>query len=430
MKGNLLLIVFSLLCITSVSNAVNIIYVDVDGPNEPGGGTIDNPFRKIQDAIGTAIDGDIIEVRPGIYTGEGNYDLNPGGKSITIRSINPEDPNITANTVIDPNGAGRGIYFVSGEDPNCIVSGFTIRNGYAADDSGGAIVCFESSPTVSNCIIKNNVADWYGGAVFCPSGSPEITGCRISGNSAQDGGGLEFWSGTCQLTNCIISNNDASGNGGGIDCYWEGQAQLNNCTVVGNSASSGGGLHCVDDGKATIRNSIFWANEAASGQQIGLDIAGSASINYSDVQDGWPGTDNIDADPYFVSFEANGNPDFWDFHLQSAYGRWNPESLSWVSDPNTSPCIDAGDPNSDWASEPWPNGKRINMGAYGRTNQASKNGNPADFDVNGVVNFVDFAKFSFKWFAEEYCIEDLTGNGQVDIVDFVLVAENWFWQSQ
>jgi len=38
MKGNLLLIIFSLLCVTSVSSAVNIIYVDVDGPNEPRGG--------------------------------------------------------------------------------------------------------------------------------------------------------------------------------------------------------------------------------------------------------------------------------------------------------------------------------------------------------------------------------------------------------
>ncbi|MHC4213457.1 MAG: hypothetical protein ACYSWP_08815, partial [Planctomycetota bacterium] len=43
----------------------------------------------------------------------------------------------------------------------------------------------------------------------------------------------------------------------------------------------------------------------------------------------------------------------------------------WVLDNVNSPCIDAGDPASDWTEELWPNGNRINMGAYGGTSQAS-----------------------------------------------------------
>lgn len=43
----------------------------------------------------------------------------------------------------------------------------------------------------------------------------------------------------------------------------------------------------------------------------------------------------------------------------------------WVYDDSNSLCIDAGDPNSDWSDELWPNGNRINMGAYGGTPQAS-----------------------------------------------------------
>ena len=38
----------------------------------------------------------------------------------------------------------------------------------------------------------------------------------------------------------------------------------------------------------------------------------------------------------------------------------------------TSPCIDADDPNSHVAFEPFPNGGRINLGAYGGTPEASK----------------------------------------------------------
>ncbi|NQT93865.1 MAG: hypothetical protein HQ559_13985 [Lentisphaerae bacterium] len=38
----------------------------------------------------------------------------------------------------------------------------------------------------------------------------------------------------------------------------------------------------------------------------------------------------------------------------------------------SSPCIDTGDPQSDFEKEPAPNGKRINMGSYGNTTQSSK----------------------------------------------------------
>jgi len=43
-----------------------------------------------------------------------------------------------------------------------------------------------------------------------------------------------------------------------------------------------------------------------------------------------------------------------------------------VLDDITSPCSDAGDPNSLVGDEPLLNGGRINMGAYGGTTEASK----------------------------------------------------------
>ncbi|MCK4626185.1 MAG: right-handed parallel beta-helix repeat-containing protein [Phycisphaerae bacterium] len=63
-----------------------------------------------------------------------------------------------------------------------------------------------------------------------------------------------------------------------------------------------------------------------------------------------------------------------DYHLKSAYGRWDGKEEKWVKDKATSPCIDAGDPKSKWKNEPAPNGERINMGAYGNTAKASKSG--------------------------------------------------------
>ncbi|MBN1505338.1 MAG: hypothetical protein JW955_00750 [Sedimentisphaerales bacterium] len=103
---------------------------------------------------------------------------------------------------------------------------------------------------------------------------------------------------------------------------------------------------------------------------LACDIQGDQSevYIYGDprcLQFDW-GTGNIDADPLFA------DPADSDCHLKSQVGRWEAASQTWVIDDVTSPCIDAGDPNSPVGDEPEPNGGRINMGAYGGTAEASK----------------------------------------------------------
>jgi hypothetical protein len=61
-----------------------------------------------------------------------------------------------------------------------------------------------------------------------------------------------------------------------------------------------------------------------------------------------------------------------DFHLKSAGGRYVPGS-GWVYDVVSSPLIDAGQPSSmAWTAEPDPNGRRLNIGLYGGSPEASK----------------------------------------------------------
>lgn len=464
-KIKVLLITMIIFFVVSASIASNIIYVAVNSPNDPGSGTYTDPFRRIQDAIDIAADGDTVEIQPGLYTGDGNYNLDPNGKSITIRSV---DPNTPANTIIDPNGEGRGFYIYNGEDANCIISGLTIRNASTKNGSNGAgFSCSNCSPTIYNCVIKDghaqvsgggicldysnatvinctiidNTSDYFGGGIGCYSSSPLIIGCNISGNIAgNEGGGIDNGQSDLNIVNSVIINNNAP-LGGGINCYYSGTTNLANCAIVANSSTNiGGAVYCWFGGSATIENSILWANSADNdGMQIGLMDNGQASVTYCDVQGGQTGVfdpcehlvwgqGNIDANPYFASFDPNGDPNVWDFHLQSAYGRWNQNSQTWLTDSNTSPCIDAGDPNSDWSSEPWPNGKRINMEAYGGTAQASKNGNPADFNINNSVNFVDFAQIAHQWLLGQTCIEDLNNDGDVNFADISIFVENWLWE--
>ena len=48
--------------------------------------------------------GDTVVLKPGIYRGPGNRDIDFSGKAITIRSMNPLDPVTVSATVIDSQG--------------------------------------------------------------------------------------------------------------------------------------------------------------------------------------------------------------------------------------------------------------------------------------------------------------------------------------
>ena len=193
------------------------------------------------------------------------------------------------------------------------------------------------------------------------------------------------------VTNCSFSGNTAV-YGGGMLNDWESYPELTNCILWGDSASS-------------VGNEIY--NQTSGGCNPSIPV-----ISYSDIAGcggsgaGWDdslGTDgggNIDVDPLFGNSDAN------DSHLQSQAGRWDANSQGWVTDDVTSPCIDAGDWMSPVGFEPFPNGGRANMGAYGGTIEASKSyfgTEPCETIIAGdinqdfIVNFVDFAIMSLHW---------------------------------
>jgi hypothetical protein len=242
-----------------------------------------------------------------------------------------------------------------------------------------------SDPTVTNCTFNDNSAAKYGGGMRNNSSSPTVTNCTFSGNSANGGGGMRNNSSSPSVTNCTFI-----GNSGGMHNRSDSYPNLTNCTFNQNSAAKkGGGMRNSYQSDATLENCILWDDNASDEPEISSTNNSSAWVSYSDVQGGWPGLGNIDTYPLFAlpgywddnNTPGDPNDDIWlngDYHLMSESGRWDSESQSWVKDDVTSPCIDAGDPNSCLGyHEPYPNGLVINMGAYGGTDQASMSLSPA-----------------------------------------------------
>ena len=386
-----------------------IIYVDDDNTSGIENGTLTWPFSTVQRAIRAATNGDTVEVAQGTYV----ENINFLGKAITVLSSNPDDPAVVAATILDGNQAGSTVAFDHGEGPDSVLKGFTIRNGSGADYCGAGVHCHGASPTVEKNVITGNTALAHGGGVYSFGGSPTIRDNRVEGNEARwFGGGIALWNSTATVTGNLILDNAAhwygggllvhgpaaptvknnvfSGNtgseGAGIACLYKCSPLLENNTLTGNTAERyGGAVFGGWECSPVVLNTIAWANSAPEGPELAFWDSCQPTVAYSDVQGGqapvYLGTDcsvtwgdgNMDLDPLM---DASGY-----CHLKSTGGRYDRGAGAWVLDGESSPCIDAGDPGSDYVNEPSPNGSRINMGAWGNTPYASKPGLPGGLGV-------------------------------------------------
>jgi hypothetical protein len=159
---------------------------------------------------------------------------------------------------------------------------------------------------LTNCTFLGNHAEWSGGGILNINySSPTIKDCTFVNNFAGTaGGGVNNTNDSSPImTNTIIWGN-TSENGGGMHNY-NSFPVLTNCTMANNTANVGGGIYNAGLAAPVVTNSIIWGNTP---NQIAND---PATVTYSDVQGGYAGIGNIDADPLFVD-PLNG-----DFHLSA-----------------------------------------------------------------------------------------------------------------
>jgi hypothetical protein len=389
--------------------------------------------------------GRTLTIEPGVAVKfAGHFGLTAGYRA-TLRARGTETDPIVF-TPIDTDEGWFGIRFVnSGTDD--ILKYCTIeysnkpRTGGGSDPnlSGGGILCcgsweeepgypVPSSPTIDHSLIANNHAE-SGGGIMCMDGSEAvITNNTIIDNSADyDVGGIFILDASATITNNVIANNSGLICGGIMN--WYGSVSITNNTIVHNRPNAlylGPTMWSWDMQSQPILNNIIWQNEIYMSEYLFPEDE-DYDIRFNNIQGGWPGQGNIDADPLFA------DPASRDYHLKSQAGRWDPKTQRWMKDDVTSPCIDAGDPSSDWTAELWPHGKRINMGAYGGTAQASMSsstvGNIADLNNDNTVSHADVKMLAERWLHQEALLaEDLDRNGAVSLSDFCILADEWLWE--
>ncbi|MBN2271241.1 MAG: DUF1080 domain-containing protein [Sedimentisphaerales bacterium] len=274
----------------------------------------------------------------------------------------------------------HAIQCISGEGPDTILEGFTITggnaNGSGLDNCGGGMYCENSSPKVTDCNFSGNSADSDGGGMYNDNSSPDVIDCNFSGNDSNShGGGMCNVRSCPKLTNCIFNGNQAGNLGGGISNSVSSNSNMTNCIFTGNLATSGGGMYNNDNSNPTVINCLFTVNSATVGggmynsnsspkvtncilwgdtpDEI-YDSNSTPDVIYSDVQGGWGGIGNIDADPCFVDAAVG------DFHTATP----------------ASPCVEAGNstalglPETDLDGNPrvmngnWDSMAVVDMGVY------------------------------------------------------------------
>lgn len=115
-------------------------------------------------------------------------------------------------------------------------------------------------------------------------------------------------------------------------------------------------------------SSDYNAISAADGALVALVSASPLDLEYDSLVRWNAATSNdvhtLTQDPLFWS------PRDYDFHLRSAGGRWSRTGI--VRDAETSPLVDAGDPDDGtYANELPANGGRVNIGRYAGTSEGS-----------------------------------------------------------
>jgi len=263
----------------------------------------------------------------------GGFDINVDGagkyRPFQVAATSVSISNMTIQHGYSTNGGGAILNDGTLILTNCVLSG---NSTSGANSNGGAIQNSSGTLTLSNCMLSGNEAGNAGGCLYnAGTGIATFTDCTISGNKSTHVGGAisNYWSGTIKLIGCTLTGNMAGTNGAVLDndgsasfsnctlvantahqsgCInnYAGSLTLTNCTTTGTNVSTGHGGGICNETIATLTNCILYGDVGTGGEIYAN--GGTATVTYSDIQGGYSGAGNIDADPLLGSLCTDGGP--------------------------------------------------------------------------------------------------------------------------
>lgn len=286
-------------------------------------------YFTIQDAIWGIANGDTIFLTEGVYTGDGNRDIDSLGKSFSLLySGSPSD-----SCVIDCNGSQsdphRALLISNLDNVSIVIEGITFCNAYVLDNGGvfmlhpndidefgvlhisqctfinnhamqhgGVLYAWTWSPLavihLMQCIFINNSAGMNGGALLIAGHGVggNITDCMFAYNNAHNGGAMAFGVVGGHIYRCVFTENISTCSGGAVLSLVDAISTYEECVFRGNTSPAGGAIStshgCVYNGDVVdeasrehaddFRSCIFEGNHAGQG---GAVYSGSGSFpNY------------------------------------------------------------------------------------------------------------------------------------------------------
>jgi len=369
--------------------------------------------------------------------------------------------------------SGSGITLWGEQDPNSrpIVSNCVIKCNIAP--YGGGIECDGVNAVIQNCAIVANDSNYpghqgiygnLGGAIFVSNSTVDIRNCIIWKNKAYAGPQLTVADISGTSSRVTVSYCNIQGGKHNVlvapDLYdwYDGlpidQNLAEQMLIWGPGNVDIDPLFALephDGGDGWFNNWTTEPDETLNNIYGDLHLksqSGRFLCKDFDLADfNYDGIINLIDLALFVNHFLGSvhQPGYWPFNLQQDTAidlkdlavlidryLYERPTTQWVFDDITSPCIDAGDPNSPWTAELSPHGKRINMGAFGNTSQAgmslSSAGNIANLDNDPLdsVDFLDLEQLIQKWLDENVLLsEDLNRDGIVSLPDYAVFAEQW-----
>ena len=243
----------------------------------------------IQEAIESAVPGDIVQLEAGVYAPKAT--LTTKGKAITL--LGSTDQTGAPVSWIDGANVIRVLRCSDGETTDTVFENLVIANGFDPSDGGG-MYTLNSSPTMINCIFRDNSAQYVGGAIFNINSNPTYSACSFIENTTYGqlsrGGAMGNRASNPVLTDCVFRSNGANGAGGGMHndesapsivntefvqnkvayLYGNGGAiyaeqsdvDVRDCVFEANTAAYGGAIHSTEETSVRVLNSLFMRNSS------------------------------------------------------------------------------------------------------------------------------------------------------------------------